>query len=168
MPGGAAGVLPEDESLLPTRGEVTFQGTTIVMKKSAEFRRVDRSFGEQRTGLKVVPALSVTVSPDIAIVPLKGNRQKELTVTLENQNLTAVGAEVSLITPAGWSVSPASRAVNLTQQGEKASLQFTVSVPPVAGDFVVQAVAKSGNQELKSGYTAVRSEERRVGKECRL
>jgi hypothetical protein len=45
--------------------------------------------------------------------------------------------------------------VNLTQQGEKASLQFTVSVPAVAGDFVVQAVAKSGNQELKSGYTAV-------------
>jgi hypothetical protein len=45
--------------------------------------------------------------------------------------------------------------VSLSQQAEKATLQFTVSVPPAAGDFVVQAVAKTNNQELKSGYTAV-------------
>ena len=150
-----AGTLPVDEPLLPTRAEVNYQGTTIVMKKAAEFRRVDRIYGEQRTPLKVVPALSVTVSPGIAIVPLKGNRQKQLTVTVENQNLTPVSAEVSLITPAGWTVSPASRTVNVSQQGEKASLQFVVSVPAVAGDFVIQAVARSGNQELTSGYTAV-------------
>jgi LmbE family N-acetylglucosaminyl deacetylase len=151
----APGALPVDEPLLPTRAEVNYQGTTIVMKKAAEFRRVDRIYGEQRTTLKVVPALSVTVSPGIAIVPLKGNRQKQLTVTVENQNPTPVSADVSLITPAGWTVSPASRTVNVTQQGEKASLQFVVSVPPVAGDFVIQAVARSGNQELTSGYTAV-------------
>ena len=125
------------------------------MKKPAEFRRVDRTYGEQRTTPKVVPALSVTISPDTAIVPLKVNRQKEFTVTLENQNLEPVGAEVRLVTPAGWAVSPPSRNVNLTRQGEKASLQFTVSVPPAAGDFVIQAFAKVGNQELKTGYTAV-------------
>src|SRR5215467_2982032 len=57
--------------------------------------------------------------------------------------------------PAGWNVSPATRTVNLTRQGEKASLQFTIAVPAVAGDFVVQAVAKAGNQELKSGYSTI-------------
>jgi LmbE family N-acetylglucosaminyl deacetylase len=154
-PTTAAGSIPEDQPLLPTRAEVSYQGTTIVMKKLAEFRRVDHIYGEQRTLLKVVPALSVTVSPQIAIVPLKGNRQKEFTVTLENQNPTAVNAEVGLVMPPGWSVMPVSRNVNLTQQGEKASLQFMVTVPPAAGDFVIQAVAKSGNQELKSGYTSV-------------
>ena len=154
-PSVAAGALPDDEPLLPTRAEVTFQGTTIVMKKAAEFRRIDRIYGESRTTLKVVPGLSVTVSPDIAIVPLKGKREKELTVTLENQNPAGATADVRLVTPAGWTVSPASRSVNLTQQGEKASLQFIVSVPPTAGDFVVQAVAKTNNQELKSGYTAI-------------
>jgi len=141
--------------LLPTRAEVNYQGTTIVMKKSAEFRRVDRTYGEQRTAPKVVPALSVTISPDIAIVPLKGNRQKEFTVTIENQNTSPAAAEVHLVTPAAWTVSPASRPVNLTRQGEKASLQFMVSVPPVGGDFAIQAVAKSGTQELKTGYTVV-------------
>src|SRR5262249_48087204 len=82
--------LPSDAPLLPTRAEVDFQGTSIVMKKSAEFRRVDRMFGEQRTGLKVVPSLSVRLSPDIAIVPLKGSRQKEFTVSVENQSTSNV------------------------------------------------------------------------------
>src|SRR5437667_2472823 len=61
-----AGTLPMDEVLLSTRAEVDYEGTTIVMKRPAEFRRVDRMFGEQRTALKVVPSLSVVVSPDIA------------------------------------------------------------------------------------------------------
>ncbi len=154
-PSSNAGSLPQDQPLLPTRAEVDYQGTTIVMKKPVEFRRIDRIYGEQRTLLKVVPALSVTVSPQIAIIPLKGSREKELTVILENQNPTAVNAEVTLTTPPGWTISPMSRTVNLTQQGEKASLQFTVTVPPAAGDFVVQAVARSGGEELRSGYTSV-------------
>jgi LmbE family N-acetylglucosaminyl deacetylase len=154
-PATPPGTIPEDRPLLPTRAEVEYQGTTIVMKKPAEFRRVDHIYGEDRTLLKVVPALSVSVSPQTAIVPLKGNREKEFTVTLENQNPAAMNAEVSLVMPPGWNVSPATRSVNLTRQGEKASLQFSVTVPAVAGDFVVQAVAKTGNQELKSGYTTI-------------
>ena len=154
-PNGPAGTLPMDEVLLPTRVEVDYQGTPIVMKRPAEFRRIDRMFGEQRTAVKVVPSLSVGVSPDIAIVALKGNRQKEFTVNVENQNPAAGNGEVSLILPAGWSASPASRPLSFTQQGEKASLQFTVSVPATAGDFLVRAVVKAGNQEFRRGYAAI-------------
>ena len=154
-PAVASGALPMDDVLLSTRAELDFQGTTIVMKRPAEFRRIDRMFGEQRTALKVVPALSVGVSPDIAIVPLKGSRQKEFTVNVENQNPTAINGEVSLVLPSGWSAAPASRPVSFTQQGEKASLQFMVSVPATAGDFSVQAVLKAGSQEFKNGYTTV-------------
>ncbi len=149
------GLLPTDDVLLMARAELEYQGATIVMKKPAEFRRIDRMFGEQRTAVKVVPSLSVVVSPDIAVVPLKGTRQKEFTVTVENQNPAAVSGEVGLILPAGWTASPTSRPLNFTQQGEKASLQFTVSVPATAGDYVVKAVAKSANQEFTSGYTTI-------------
>ena len=41
-----------DETLLPTRVELDYEGTTLVVKRPAEFRRVDRMFGEQRTALK--------------------------------------------------------------------------------------------------------------------
>jgi hypothetical protein len=43
----------------------------------------------------------------------------------------------------------------LTQQGEKTSLSFTVSAPSTPGDFVVQAVARVGNEEIKNGYTVI-------------
>jgi len=154
-PNVPSGALPLDESVLFTRGELDYQGVAITMSRAAEFRRVDRMLGEQRTAVKVVPAMSVTLSPDIAIVPLKGARRKELTVTVENQNPSAATGEVSLILPSGWTASPTSRPVSFTQQGEKASLQFVVSVPSVAGDYSVQAVAKSGSQEFRSGYTTI-------------
>jgi LmbE family N-acetylglucosaminyl deacetylase len=154
-PDVAAGSLPMDAVLLKTRVETDYEGISLVMTKPAEFRRVDRMFGEQRTAVKVVPALSVSVSPEIAVVPLKGTRKKEFTVNVENQNPAAVSGEVSLVLPAGWTGSPATLPVSLTQQGEKASLQFTVTVPPTAGDFSVRAVLKTGNQEFKSGYATI-------------
>ncbi len=151
----ANNALPSDEPLLRTTAEVQYQGTAIAMTRPAEFRRVDRMFGEQRTSVKVVPAISVNVGPGIAIVPLGGNRKKEFTVSVENQNASPVTAEVTLVVPNGWTVAPPTQMVSFTQAGEKASLQFTVSVPQAAGDFTIQAVAKSGSQEFKNGYTAV-------------
>jgi LmbE family N-acetylglucosaminyl deacetylase len=150
-----AGELPMDTVLLATRVETDYEGIALVTKKPAEFRRVDRMFGEQRTAVKVVPALSVGVSPEIAIVPLKGTRKKEFTVNVENQNPAPISGDVSLVLPAGWTASPATQPVSLSLQGEKAALQFTVSVPAVAGDFTVRAVLKAGNQEFRSGYTTI-------------
>src|SRR6185295_12868320 len=154
-PSVPAGTVPLDDILLSTRVQLDYQGANLTLQRPAEFRRVDRMFGEQRTAVKVVPALSVVVSPDIAIVGLKGSRQKEFTVNIENQNPAAITADVSLVLPNGWTAAPASRSVSFTQQGEKASAQFTVSVPPVAGDFTLRAVVKAGNQEFRSGYTTI-------------
>jgi hypothetical protein len=152
VPGGA---LPADEVLLSTKADVEFRSNTISIQKPAEFRRVDRMLGEQRTALKVVPSLSAVISPDIAIVPLKGSRQKEFTVTVENQHPAALEGEVSLVLPAGWSVTPAVHAFSFAQQGERASLQFVVSVPATPGDYIVRAVVKAGGQEVRSGYTTI-------------
>lgn len=149
------GKLPEDQSLVPTRVEIDYEGTVIATQKSAQFRRIDRMFGEQRTTLKAVPAISLTVSPNIAIVPMKGKRQKELTVTVENQNPAPLNGDVTLQLPSGWTAAPASRSFSLAQQGEKESLSFMVTVPAVAGDFTVQAIAHVGNQEIKNGYTLI-------------
>jgi hypothetical protein len=66
-----------------------------------------------------------------------------------------VTGDVTLQLPTGWTTAPASRPFSLSQQGEKESLSFVVTVPAVAGDFVVQAVARAGNQEIKSGYTVI-------------
>lgn len=154
-PAGSPANMPFDAPLMRTRGDVDYQGTNIALFRHAEFRNIDNLYGELRSEIKVVPALSVRVSPDIAIVPVSGNRRKEFTVTVESQNPTAVESEVRLIAPQGWTVSPASRNVKFSRQGEKASVQFMVTVPNREGDFTVQGVAKIGSQEYKTGYTVI-------------
>jgi LmbE family N-acetylglucosaminyl deacetylase len=152
---GAPANMPFDPPLMDTRAEVDYEGATIAFSKPAEFRNIDSMYGELRSFVKVVPALSVRISPDVAVVPISSDRRKEFTVTIENQNPVAAESEVHLVTPQGWTVAPASRLVKLARQGEKASVQFVVSIPQVQGDFSIQAVAKLGNEEYKTGYAAI-------------
>src|SRR6185436_5082859 len=118
-------------------------------------RRTDGMLGEQRSLLKVVPALSVRISSDDAVIPLAGNHKKEFSVTVENQNTAAAETEVRLAIPAGWTVDPAVRTLKFTRQRELATAQFMVTAPATAGNYMVQAIAKSGNQEFKTGYTPI-------------
>jgi hypothetical protein len=154
-PAGSPANMPFDEPLLTTRATLVYDGAPIVISRPAEFRSVDRMLGEERAYVKVVPALSVALSPQIAVVPIDGSRQKEFTVTVENQNTGAVDGEARLIVPARWTVSPATQPVRFTRQGEKAALQFRVNAPATAGDFTVQAVVRFNNQEFRAGYTPV-------------
>jgi LmbE family N-acetylglucosaminyl deacetylase len=154
-PAGAPANMPFDAPLLMTHATVTFDGAAISMARPAEFRSSDRMYGEQRAQVKAVPALSVRLTPEVAVIPLAGNRQKEFTVTIENQNTTAVDGEVRLAIPAGWTSVPATQPVKFSRQGEKVSVQFNVTAPATAGDFSVRAIARVGTQEYQIGYAAV-------------
>lgn len=154
-PAGSAANMPFDPPLLNTHAQLDYNGATISIEHPAEFRRTDGMLGEQRSLVKVVPALSVRITPDIAVIPVSGNRKKEFTVTIENQNTTAIESEVRLAIPNGWTVDPASKTLKFTRQGERATVQFTVTAPATAGNFKVQATAKANNQEFKTGYTPI-------------
>ena len=116
-PEGSAANMPFDPPLLETHAEIEYNGTAISMEQPAQFRRTDGMLGEQRSLVKVVPALSVRISPDIAVIPLAGNHKKEFNVTVENQNTAAAETEVRLVIPAGWSVDPASRTSEIYASG---------------------------------------------------
>src|SRR5262249_53156169 len=121
----------------------------------AQFRHVDSVFGEQRGFINVMPALSLRVSPQVAVIPLAGSRKKEFTVTVENQNTSPAESEVRLIAPQGWTVTPPSRPIKVARQGDKTTVTFSVTAPAVGGDFKVQAVAKLGSEEYKTGYQTI-------------
>jgi LmbE family N-acetylglucosaminyl deacetylase len=154
-PAGSPASMPFEAPTLVTHARVTYEGTPIVMTHAAEFRSNDRMYGEQRAQVKVVPALSLRLSPDIAVIPIGGARRKEFTVDIENQNTAAADADVRLVVPSGWTVTPLTQTVKFTRQGEKASVHFTATAPAVAGDFRVRAVARSGAEEFQTGYTAI-------------
>ncbi len=154
-PEGSPVNMPFDPPILQTRFEVDFEGAPVVMSKSAERVVVDNLYGELRSEIKVVPALSVRISPEIAVIPVSGERRKEFTVTIENQSVTPVDSEVRLIAPPSWTIVPATRAVKFSRQGEKASVQFMVTAPAVAGDFTVEALAVAGGKEYRAGYQVI-------------
>jgi hypothetical protein len=147
--------MPFDAPVLTANARLNYLDTTILLQHAAQFRSNDRMYGEQRALLKVVPALSVRISPDVAVIPIGGARRKEFTVSIENQSTAAVDGDLRLIVPTGWTVTPATQALKFTRQGEQSSSQFMVSAPSVAGDFKVRAVARIGTQEFQSGYTVV-------------
>jgi len=154
-PEGSAVNMPFDPAVLMTHASLNYEGAVIVLDKNAEFRSSDRMYGEERADIKVVPALSVRIAPDVAVIPLGGKRQKEFTVNIVNQSTTAVDGDVRLAVPQGWTLTPATQPVKFTRQGEQMSAQFTVTAPAVGGDFKVRAIARIGTQEFQTGYTVV-------------
>jgi hypothetical protein len=154
-PQGSAVNLPFDPALVMTHASVNYDNASIVLEKTAEFRSSDRMYGEERAHVKVVPALSVRITPDVAVIPLSGRRQKEFTVNIENQSTTPVDGDVNLVVPQGWTVTPATQPIKFTRQGEKASVHFMVTALATGGDFKVRAIARVGTQEFQTGYTVV-------------
>jgi hypothetical protein len=147
--------MPFDRPSINARVDLNVGGATVSIHQPAEARRVDNTLGELRSAVQVVPALSVRLTPETAVVPLNGKREKTFTVTVENQNTGNTDATVRLITPSGWTTTPAEGTLRFARQGEKKSVSFTVEIPGAAGDFTVRAVARIGNREFNEGYTTI-------------
>jgi hypothetical protein len=62
---------------------------------------------------------------------------------------------VSLSTPLGWTVDPASEIVRFSRQGETATVGFVVEVPDRAGRYEVSATARMNGREYGEGYRAI-------------
>jgi LmbE family N-acetylglucosaminyl deacetylase len=114
--------------------------------------------GEKRKVVNVVPAVSVDVSPAVAIVPLAaGERRRELRVALVAAVAGLPSAAVRLVAPAGWRVEPREVAVPLADRGQERVAAFQVFPPPVPGATPgsVRAVATVGGKEYSEGYRVV-------------
>jgi uncharacterized protein YbdZ (MbtH family) len=152
-----AATLPFGLPLLPTTVSLVGEmgGAAIEVDRHAQFRYVDEVLGERRSLVKVVPELSVVISPNVAIVPLSGDRQKEFTVTLHNQEPTGGTAQVLLSVPNGWTVTPESELVRFTRQGETVAVGFVVDVPEESGRFEVGATVLMNGEVYDEGSRVI-------------
>jgi hypothetical protein len=84
--------------------------------------------GERRMELHVVPQLAVKISPDIVIVPLRGEpRDREMRVRVTNLGTGGIEGKVALQAPPGWTVTPPSTQVTFTRQDEERIARFVVT-----------------------------------------
>jgi hypothetical protein len=108
--------------------------------------------------LNVVPALNVSLTPEIVIIPLGAARpRREFRVTVVNDAKGPSTAMVRLEVPAGWSVDPESAAVNLRYEGEEITSRFFVTPPAklAPGEQTVTAVALRDGREYREGYQTI-------------
>ena len=155
----------------PFRAQFEFdvKGVTVTHELPVQYRYAgDLATGEKRMELKVVPGLSLTVSPSVMIVPLKVaagvDRRKEVRVTVENNTKGAATASIGLKVPAGWRVLPAAAPVSLAAEGETTTVRFTVTPPaaPASGQLALKAEATqakapdlTGAEQFTQGYQVI-------------
>jgi LmbE family N-acetylglucosaminyl deacetylase len=111
----------------------------VEMETPVYAARARASGGEDRTALRVVPALSVRVDPPRLAFPLsRAPRRVHVHVTALAS--PSGSATVRLEAPAGWRVAPAAAEVSWTQPGQEVSARFEVSGPAAPADALLRAV----------------------------
>ncbi len=150
--------------------ELTIGGAAVTVQQPVEYRYEGNIFsGEKRTELLVVPRFSVSVTPEIAIiptapVPTAAGRaaatalvERELRVIVVNGNKGAAKGEVSLALPAGWTAMPASAPVTFAREDASETVRFTVkpALGAKPGQYQVKAVVRDGADSFDRGYQVI-------------
>ena len=113
-------------------------------------------YGFERRELTVVPALSLTMTPRQAVVPIGSDRELHVRVELLNSDPDGAQGDVALSLPAGWTSDPARHAYAFSAAGQRRVFDWTVDPAPMtAGEYELEAVARSGGREYREGFEAI-------------
>ncbi|MEO8594836.1 MAG: PIG-L family deacetylase [Candidatus Solibacter sp.] len=153
-----AGV-PFGAPFAPTPFRATFHlraGNVDITKEiPVQFRYVkDVYSGDKRMELSVVPAFSVKVTPNLAVIGTTAPGAREVFVSVTSGMKGDAKASVALELPAGWKVAPASVPLEFTHEDEGVTARFQVTPPaqPKAGAYTLRAVVTSGAEKYAEGY----------------
>ena len=146
-------------------GIITYRvdGTDFTLARPAQTVSINRPWGERRRLLSVAPAISLSVSPHIGVIPISESATVDgktvFTATVEVLNNVKGEAEgtLSLKLPDGWHAAPESASFDFTHEGASKTFTFDVSAVGVeAGkDYAIQAVATYKGEEYITGYQAI-------------
>jgi LmbE family N-acetylglucosaminyl deacetylase len=153
----------------PTPFRVTFKvkagSVEVTRDLPIEYRYVkDVYFGDKAMELNVVPAFSMAVTPELAIIPMSGTAgrpvTREIFVSVTNGAKGAAEASVALRLPAGWKATPDAVPIAFEKEDEALSARFIITAPVGAkrGDYTLKAVVTSkatGAMEYSTGYQAI-------------
>jgi LmbE family N-acetylglucosaminyl deacetylase len=144
----------------PVRGSflvVLPEARPIALDREAVWIGVDRRAGEYRRPVKVVPAASVSVTPDLIVLPTRSaDPERELAVRVRSHSPAPVAGDLRLILPAGWTATPDRLAVRLDDDREHV-FPFRVRPPAgvAAGEHRVRAVLATAAGDLDLGFQVI-------------
>jgi LmbE family N-acetylglucosaminyl deacetylase len=155
---GATGIEPVSPAAVTGYADFTIGDSLVKTNQDVEYRYADRALGEIRHELKVAPAVSVNISPDILVYPKSATPvEREVIVSVTNNQKNGTRGSVALQKPDGWQVTPASADFDLKREGERASRTFVVKVPGGSAETrqAVSAVATVDGRNYRDGYQVV-------------
>ncbi|MYA77750.1 MAG: PIG-L family deacetylase [Gemmatimonadetes bacterium] len=143
----------------PVIGRARFlvDGVEIDIRRPAQYRFADRAFGEIRRELQVVPALSVTMDPQVVVAPSGRESPLRFSVSVVSNVDGGIEGGMSLEAPDGWEVSPGEIPLSFSGRGQAATFNYTVVPARDARDgaYDVRAVATAGGNEYREGYEVI-------------
>lgn len=119
---------------------------------------VDRPWGEKRRLLTVAPAMNVTISPRVGVIPIASSHASfDVNVSVSNNVKGAATGKVRLKLPPGWTAAPAESGFNFTHDREVGNFNFKVRAPQIApgADYKVRAVAEYNGKDYVEGYQVI-------------
>ncbi|MFZ1701495.1 MAG: PIG-L family deacetylase [Pyrinomonadaceae bacterium] len=124
--------LPFQPPVLSAEVRIEVDGLEITLTQPVQFRFSDAARGEIRRDVNVVPRVSVSVEPQLLVVPLSDKPQtRKLIVSVTNNSSapTAGTAALNINSAAEWKYSSRTHTFQLKTKGEKTSIPFEVTIP---------------------------------------
>jgi LmbE family N-acetylglucosaminyl deacetylase len=131
-------------------------GVPVEARETVRRREARPPYGYELRELMVVPALSVKVSPSVAVVSARETRPLSVEVEVSSNVDGPLSAEVFLDLPPGWTSQPSTQAVQFSRAGERHRQGFEVAAPRVGIErFEIKARARSGGASFSEGFDAI-------------
>src|SRR5262245_30002090 len=138
--------------------------------------------GEKRSDVLIVPAASVRVAPEIAIIPagsiaaptataaagrgrgtapavppVTSQASREIRVTVVNDLKGAAEGTLHLELPQGWSAQPTEQALKFLREDESQTIRFEVRPPAnvAIGEYHVKAIVSENGADFTRGYQVI-------------
>jgi hypothetical protein len=143
-------------SQAPAEAVVRYRVADVPVEVRATVRRREARlpYGYVMRELRVVPAISLTVAPTTAVVPLAAQtRRVAISVDLLHNRDTGSTGTLTLRLPQGWKAEPAQAPFTFARAGERTSFRFDVTMPSIENRmYDVRAVATVDGQEYTEGF----------------
>jgi hypothetical protein len=111
--------------------------------------------GEKRYEIHVVPALAVTATPEVLIVPTTRQETKEVRVTVTNHTAGPLKAMVGVELQQGWDATPSRRQqVSFSREDESITVRFKLQPPPPE-TLAAAAMKPGGNRSVVRAWAGV-------------
>ena len=143
----------------PIEGTATYTiaGVPFTVTRPAQIVSMDPGAGERRRLLRIAPAIGITLSPRLGVIPVSRKSHKVNVEARVISNAKSARAKVRLELPDGWSATPAVAELHFTHEGEIQNATFHVSMGQLAAGehSAIRAVAESAGHEYREGYQVI-------------